>query len=1382
MRTDDTAAGKSSAQMTNPPDRQAMPVNDEAPPRLPFPVVGIGASAGGLESMTGFLSALRADSGMAYVLIQHLPPTGESILPEILSRRCELPVLAIDDGMKVEPNKLYVIRPGCTLTIKDGILRLGERLARPMGNRPVDDFFKSLAEEQRERAIAIILSGMGSNGTAGCQAIKAVGGLCIAQDPETALFPSMPRHLIDAGYADYILRPQDMPDVLLSYAGHPYARGEREENVEPSKRDLQHVREILAILRTRTRQDFNGYKKPTVLRRIQRRMGLHHFNQLADYARLLRQSATEVSALADDLLIHVTGFFRDPEAWEALRQFVIVPLIQGRESGASIRCWVAACSSGEEAYTLGMLLVEEAERLNRPLDIKIFATDMADRTLQNARSGVYPGGIESEIEPQRLERFFQKEEAVYRVRPELRERVVFAPQNVLQDPPFSRLDIISCRNLLIYLEPEMQQRILGLLHFGLREGGTLFLGTSETTGAEELFEPIDKKSRIYRRIGPTRHGLIDFPLPHALPGKMGLRTNTPPPEAVPPGPRPTIAQMTSRALLEHHVLAAVTIDRDRYIVYYHGNTEPYLSAPRGEPSRDLFELVRDSIRGAVRTALHRAAIENNAVTVLDGWRLDPTGRRIRVGVMVSPLDEKLASDSFVVSFLELGEQSAQGEAIEAADDVAEDLRRARAELQSSIEELQTSNEELKASHEEVVSINEELQSTNEELETSREEMQSLNEELSTVNAQLRAKMEEHQAAHNDLSSLLTSTDLAVLFLDTKFRIRRYTPQLLELMDLISTDIGRPLGDLAKKFTDTDLTADVDAVLMRLMPVEREIYSYKKRWFLRRVTPYRTSDNRIDGVVITFVDITARRNVEAALRASEEQFRRAIEESPIPVIMQAEDGQVLQISRTWTESTGYELADMSTSEAWLQHAYGPGAGEVRRHMHDLFKGTLGTFNAEFAIRSRTGSERHWSFSASSPGSLGDGRRFIVGMAVDITDRHRAQAELRESEERFRLLVEGAKDFAMLMFDPSGRITSWNPGAERLLGWSAGEAIGQFSAIIFTNEDRAAGTPEQELVNAALTGRAEDERWHIRKDASRFWGSGVTSALRNPDGTIRGFVKVMRDDTERRNTDQALFSAKQLAEESNRIKDHFLATLSHELRTPLSAILLWGNLLGDEEMASNPERRREALNAIMNSAVPKGIDRRPAGCLPDHQRPPQASAARRGTGGAGTRRDRERGSVRQRKEDHHFRGSRLGHWHGALGSGPHEPDRFESADQRRQIHPRGRPCRCRPMAARRRGRDPHRRHGQRHRRKFLAPYLRCLPPGRHRNDPPARRPGTGAGDRETTRGTATRHHRRRKPRNRTRLHLHGAAPPAGCFRQTRTLYFEKTPQGPRSKWQR
>ncbi len=854
-------------------EREVQPIDAEAPPRLPFPVVGIGASAGGLESLGEFFRTVRPNSGMAYVVIQHLPPDRDSMMVEILSKRTSMHVGEVEEGLAIEPDHVYVIRPGHTLTIKDGVLHLGERLATPGNNRPVDDFFRSLAEEQRERAIGIIMSGMGSNGSAGAQAIKVVGGLCIAQDPESAQYPSMPRHLIDAGYADYILRPEDMAGVLMAYADHPYARGGRETDAaQLLAREQQHVREILAVLRTRTRQDFNGYKKPTVLRRIQRRMGLSRLTEIGEYAKLLRQSPSEVTALADDLLIHVTGFFRDPEAWETLRERVIAPLIAARENESSVRCWVTACSSGEEAYTLAILLAEEAEKSGKRLDIKVFATDMAERTLQNARSGVYPGGIETEMSPARLERFFQREDAVYRVRQELREYVVFAPQNLLQDPPFSRLDIATCRNLLIYLEPSVQQRVLRLLHFGLREGGA-FSGNQRNRGQrrrrhvraprQEGTHLPSRRPNTARRggVSPARRGGRRSQHPH-LPRRPAAR-------------RPPVASTVdhSRAPRGPHACRGGGRPRSPHRLLSWQHRSVLECSPRRADPRSA-GAVRAKARAApIRTALHRAMAENAAVSVMDGWIEKEPGHRVRIAVTASPLDLKSAPDHFLVSFREYGEMRAEpGEAPPQGDaqEANEELRSVRDELQSTVEELQTSNEELKASHEEVTSTNEELQSTNEELETSREEMQSLNEELSTVNSQLQAKIEEHQAARNDLSSLLTSTDIAVLFLDSRFRIRRFTPPVKDLLDLLASDIGRPLSDLARKFSDPDLTHDAQAALERLITCEREIPADTNRWYLRRITPYRTTDNRIDGVVVTFVDITRRKESEESLRQMAER--------------------------------------------------------------------------------------------------------------------------------------------------------------------------------------------------------------------------------------------------------------------------------------------------------------------------------------------------------------------------------------------------------------------------------------------------------------------------------------------------------------------------------
>ena len=1104
------------------PERLAEPVELEQPPRLSFPVVGIGASAGGLEAFTEFFKAMPSDSGMAFVLVQHLPPDRESMIAEILQRHTAMKVQQVEDGVEVQANHVYVIRPGHTLTLRDGRLHLGERLDKPGHTRPVDDFFRSLAEEQRERAICVIMSGMGSNGAAGAQALKAVGGLCIAQDPESAQFPSMPRHLVDAGYADFILPPAEMPEVLMAYARHPYAaeqRGAGDGNGEDESlsaqeavlREQQHVREILAIVRTRTRYDFTGYKKPTVLRRIQRRMGLNRLTELGKYARLLRQSNVEVTGLADDLLIHVTGFFRDPDAWEALRQQVIIPLVRSRESDATIRCWVAACSSGEEAYSLAMVLVEESERLGKHLNIKVFATDTAERTLGHARNGVYPGGIESEMPPERLQRFFDKDDAVYRVRQDLRERVMFAPQNVLSDPPFSRLDIVTCRNLLIYLDPVVQQRVFGLVHFGLRDGGALFLGNSETVplGAG-MFEPIDKKARIYKRIGPTRHGAIEFPLPRAL-----AREASPPPLI--PAVTPSVAQLTARALIALHVPAAVTVDRNYRVVYYQGDTRLYLGQPTGEPTQDLLALANEHVRGAVRTALQRAMAVDRVDVALDGWMTNAAGRRCRVVVTASPLVPGDAPELFVVSFQLREEQElpasadgAEGGAPEPRE-TSEELQRLRDELQSAIEELQATNEEHKAAAEEAMSMNEELQSSNEELETSKEEMQSLNEELATVNSQLHAKMEELQKTTSDLRSLLASTDIAVIFLDSQFRIRRYTPAARNLLELIGTDIGRPLNDLAKKFIDPDLLHDAQSVLARLVPAEREVRSNDGRWYGRRVLPYRTADDRIEGVVITFVDISDRKRVEelaAPVRegvAADLRAMSSLHAASNSLIAAKDMRAVLQeILDAAIELHGTDLGDV--------HLYEPGSRTMRIA---ISRG----FSAEFVAA--------WElldpFKSGTPCARALRERSTV--TIENVDR-----ELEPSPFREKWLAAG-----ICAVQCSPLITR------------SGELLGILS--VHFREARKPDERTQRITELlARQGADTIERMRIEEERARLLRSEQLARRALDDAAI--------------------------------MKDEFLATLSHELRTPLSAILLWGKMIRGAAIGS--EQLNQGLDAILSSA--------------------------------------------------------------------------------------------------------------------------------------------------------------------------------------------------------
>ena len=1145
----------------------------EQRPKLAFPVVGIGASAGGLEAFSEFLSTVTADSGMAFVLVQHLPPQSDSMLVDILAKRSVLPVIQVVDGTKVAPNHVYVIKPGYVLTIRDGTLRLGSALDDRSKKRPVDDFFKSLAEDQRERAICVVMSGMGSNGTAGAQTVKAIGGLCIAQEPQSAAYPSMPRSLIESGNADYSLRPKDMFEVLVAYAAQPYLV----TTPVQTPTDDMHLRELLGILLTRAGRDFAGYKKPTLWRRVQRRMSLNRMDDLASYTRLLRQAANEVTALADDLLIHVTGFFRDGEAWESLRQRVIVPLVHERDQDSSIRCWVAACASGEEAYTLAMLLVEASEAANKRFDIKVFATDSSHSTLGKARNGVYAGGIESEITPERLERFFVREEAVYRVRPELRERVVFAPQDLLRDPPFSQLDIVSCRNLLIYLEAEAQKRVLAMLHFGLREGGALFLGTSETVpSSDELFEPIDKKARIFRRIGPTRHGHVDFPKISSMQSVIDAGSPT-----TRFTPRLSIAQLTTKTLLESHTPAAVTIDRQYRVVFYHGDTNPFFNQPRGEPTRELFSVVRDSVRGAVRTALHRASRSAKRATSLDGWIIAENGERTRVAVTASPLDTKHAPDHYVVSFEEVGSMPAVLPLLANAGDglLAQELVRARDELHSTIEELQNNNEEMKASHEEVVSINEELQSSNEELETNREELQSLNEELTTVNAQLHSKMDELQAANNDMASLLASTDIAVLFLDSRFRIRRFTAAMKSLLDAISTDLGRPLADLAKKFVDPNLIGDAEAVLASLVPIEREIAGTDERWYLRRILPYRTADDRIDGVVVTFIDVTARRRISEALQDSERRYRAVAELVPDQLWRADAEGSTDWHNHRWYEYTG-QTRDAALGWGWLAAVHSDDREAFKAHFIAA-RASGEPLRRELRLRSTKG-EHRWFLLQAAP-VRDDGGQIVqwFGAATDVHEQRVASELSEQREEQLRLVIESQPDFAMFMVAASGQITAWNRAAEQLLGWTVDEAMGREVGMIFTPEDRLARVDAAERELAERRGKAAAERWYVGKTGKRFWGSGVLSAVRGNEGVTRGYVMILRDETERKDAQDAVHVAKDVAERANLTKDQFLATLSHELRTPLSVITLYAKML-DEDVQLEPEQIKAAIAAIGRGA--------------------------------------------------------------------------------------------------------------------------------------------------------------------------------------------------------
>lgn len=887
-------------------DRQATPQshgNDAAEGHGgAFPIVGIGMSAGGLEVATTFLNAMPANSGMGFVIVQHLDPTRGSMLVELLSRATAMPVVQVEDGMRVKPNRVHVIVPAKTLLIADGILRLVEPDA-PRGHRhPIDKFFSALAQDQKAKAIAIVLSGAGSNGTAGLADIKQAGGMCIAQDPQTAKFDSMPRHAIASNLVDLVLAPEAMPEALLRYAKHSYVlapRPEIEADNTP-RTSATGLDDVLALLHARAGHDFSQYKTNTLSRRVHRRMGLAQLEDLGQYLDLLARDPDEAAALVQDLLIHVTAFFRDGEAWEALDKEVVTPIVESAQTGQSIRVWVPACSTGEEVYTIAMILIERCEAANKDIAIKVFGTDTAEHHLSEARKATFPGSMVESLPAERIERFFDKlDDEYYRVKPTVRDKVIFAPQNVLKDPPYSRMDLVSCRNLLIYLTPPAQEKVLSLAHFALREGGYLFLGNAETVGQRDhMFECVSKRWRIYRRLGTGRSSMLDF-------AQWPVREG--PPRAL--DAQPKLADIALRTLAERFAPASVLIDKNYRVLHFHGSTEQFLIQPMGAPTFDVLSLVREGLRMTVRNAVRRAIETSQAVT-LRGTIKSETGS----GVLVTASPVRGTSDAnamVLVSFARPDAVMPDAMLASAASmpaqvrEIEEELRAAREEMRATVEQYETTNEELTAANEEVTSINEELQATNEELESSKEELQSLNEELGTINGQLGRKISELADVTDDLRNLLKGNDVATIVLDIDLRIKWFSPPIQTLFHLIESDVGRPLANFTQRFVFGDLLARAKAAIDDLATFEDEVAADDGRCLLLRVLPYRTQDDeRVAGAVVTIVDITDLKSKQFEISQARSFAEAIVETVRHPLLALGGDLRVRSANAAFHEIFGF----------------------------------------------------------------------------------------------------------------------------------------------------------------------------------------------------------------------------------------------------------------------------------------------------------------------------------------------------------------------------------------------------------------------------------------------------------------------------------------------
>ncbi len=1058
------------------PQDSAAGQSDPASPSLDFPVVGIGASAGGIQALLRFFEQMPRDAGMTFVIILHLSPKHESRVDEVLQRVASMPVTQVLKPTRIEKNHVYLISPSNDLSMSDGYLRVTRVDGRAGAPVAIDRFFRSLADVHGQRAMSVILSGTGSDGTVGIGRIKERGGIALAQSPDDAEYPEMPQSALSSGLVDIVLPVAELPQKLIEISANarmiqlPATAGEWVSAApavdvdEVAERALQ---EILTVLRIQTGHDFRHYKRATVLRRIERRLQVNALPDLPAYQGFLERHLDETRALLKDMLIGVTNFFRDHEAFAAIEQDVVPRICEGKDHEEQVRAWVAGCSTGEEAYSIAMLLSEKVAGSASPRDIQVFATDIDDRAIEAARSGRYPESILTDVSPSRLRQFFTHTRGFYIVNKSLRETVLFAAHNVLRDPPFSQLDLVSCRNLLIYLDRTVQRQVLQTMHFALRPGGYLFLGSSESAEvAEDLFAPVDKKNRIYRakiianrtRVTPLLRSTGRVTQPASLA------------DMAKPLPRPASLSFENmhQRVIEHYAPPSILIDRDAEILHMSEQVGRFLRYVAGEPSRNLLTVINPDLRLELRTALFQALQQGKRVEA-ESVRFPHGETSSCVNITVHPFhDEASGTDVVAVFFNEADiEGSKEAPSLGRSADhnpvithLESELHRTKELLQSNIEQSNVSTEELKASNEELQAINEELRSATEELETSKEELQSVNEELVTVNAELQSKVEDEARANDDLRNLIASTGIATIFVDRTMRIKRFTEPAVGIFNLIATDVGRPLLDLTHRLNYPQLQSDAVAAFESLKVTEREVGTNDGEWFIVRLLPYRTLDDRIDGAVLTLIDITAKR--------------------------------------------------------------------------------------------------------------------------------RAEESARSSEERLKFAALTTNDYAIIVQDADGVVVSWNKGAWNIFGYDEAEALGQPIDIIFSAEDRAHGAPQAERTLAMKTGRADDERWHVRKDGKRIYCSGVMTTVEA--GDFKGYAKIARDVTDRKSVEsqQTLRielerRVRERAELANRQKDEFFAVLSHELKNPLNLIHVKAEMLTRAPEVRQVAFVQDAADIILRSVI-------------------------------------------------------------------------------------------------------------------------------------------------------------------------------------------------------
>ena len=1106
-----------------------------------FPIVGIGASAGGLHSLECFLEALRADFDFAVVFIQHLSPSHKSLMPEILrSKWLDLEFIEIEDGLQPLPGRLYLCPPAVELRIHEGTFRVVDRPDEHI-HFPIDQFLVSLAEDSAERAIAVIFSGAGTDGVRGIQAVRTEGGTVFVQDPATAEFPELPQAAIKTGQVDSVLSPADIAREIVKLLGSGAVTEPPDKLINPAE-----LEPFYLLIREKTGHRFNHYKKSVVSRRIRRRMYLQGLTSVTEYLNAVADKPGEAALLASDLMIGVTSFFRDRLAWKALRVGVIRKLVV-EDGDTPIRVWTPACATGEESYSIAMMLRRELDLSGRKRELQVFATDVNDRTLEKAREGKYPASISADVPQEFMQEFFTYSDdgASVTVSKELRQHVIFAKQDILTDPPFSRLDLIICRNLLIYLEADAQEKCIMLFHYALRPGGYLFLGNAESPGRKSaLFKSLaHKKCRVYEKVETEPAPRLPLTVPF-----VAERAALPIRQQPALDQQHSVIQLSQETLLEEYGPAAVTIDQNYDILYNNGPTKRYLTQPRGAPTQNLLELIPENLRNRIRGAIYKATQEAGPVTIRAGIANDE-GQKRQVSIHVSKIKDNL----FLIVFREkAGSPSgALSGTIETVCVEEPAVRQLEVELSSTRQELQTNIEQLKSLNEEQQSSNEELQAANEELETSREELQSLNEELITVNTQLQVKVEEQEETNNDLNNFLGSTNIPTIFLDHRFRVKRYTPAITKLIKLIPSDVGRQIIDMSQDSLGPDLIADAQSVLENLVPVKKEI-RINNDWYVRTALPYRTIDNRIEGVVVTYNDITEIKRAEEC-SSHLASFPRL---NPNPVIEIDSSGKVIFCNpgaMQTLESLGMDKGEVAVFLPM----------DLDVILKDLDKDSESAVFCEVSVKDRVYGETIQLIPQYNVARI---------YAYDITEIKKAE----EVQGRLAAIVESAED-AIIGKDLNGIIQTWNVGAENMFGYKAEEVIGKPVSLLVP-PGQTDEVPEI-LVRIKQGEHIEKfESVRMRKDGTIIPVSLTFSPVKDASGRIIGASKIAHDITVRKQAEESL----RQSERRERERAEELAALFEAVPMPViivhdpASTHMTGNCAADE-LLRQPHGAEVSLSA-------------------------------------------------------------------------------------------------------------------------------------------------------------------------------------------------------------